>query len=187
MTKPNNVKSVKTTPATYGKNHAVTKTKSRLVKLDENSGNLTLDIYHGKVKELANEIHQSLEKASDKQMAYILEQVSKRQDHGFEYLTGNEKKLNIDKVLKLNVNLTSEQMASIDKAIATRKELSKGGKNPIKKAAASLLGSQASELLDLPKLRYGKGSELKMITESVCDTNAIKKLASGKLLLGIAG
>ena len=163
------------------------KPKPSLLKRKESSGNMTLNAYNGKIKELANEIHQSLEKASDKQMAYILEQVAKRQDHGFENLTGNEKKLNVDKVLKLNVNLTSEQMASIDKAIATRKELSKGGKNPIKKAAASLLGSQASELLDLPKLRYGKGSELKMITESVCDTNAIKKLASGKTLLEIAG
>jgi|TARA_Y100000289_G_scaffold49429_1_gene50085 G:T/U-mismatch repair DNA glycosylase len=187
MKKPNNVDSVKSTPATYGKNHAVTKTKAQLIKLDENSGNMTMNAYHGKVKELANEIHQSLEKATDKQMAFILEKVAKRGEHGFQWLTGNEKKLNIDKVLKLNVNLTSEQMASIDKAIATRKELSKGGKNPIKKAASNLLGSQHSELLDLPKLRYGKGSELKMITESVCDTNAIKKLASGKVLLGIAG
>ena len=167
MTKSNNINAVKTTPATYGKNHVVTKAKAKLVKLDENSGNMTMNAYHGKVKELANEIHKSLEKASDRQMAYILEQVAKRQDHGFEYLTGNEKKLNIDKVLKLNVNLTSEQMASIDKAIATRKELSKGGKNPIKKAAASLLASQSSELLDLPKLRYGKGSELKIINESI--------------------
>ena len=187
MSKSNNVNSVKSTPATYGKNHAVTIAKSNLIKLEENSGNMTMNAYHGKVKEIANEIHQSLEKATDKQMSYILEQVAKRQDHGFEYLTGNEKKLNIDKVLKLNVNLTSEQMATIDKAIATRKELSKGGKNPIKKAAANLLGSQHSELLDLPKLRYGKGSELKMVTESVCDTNAIKKLASGKTLLAIAG
>lgn len=187
MKKENQTQQVKSSPATYGKDHIVTKTKAKLIKEEESSGNMTINAFNGKVKELTNEIHQSLEKASERQMAYILEQVAKRQDHGFEWLTGNEKKLNVDKVLKLNVNLTSEQMASIDKAIATRKELSKGGKNPIKKAAANLLGSQSSELLDLPKLRYGKGSELKMVIESVCDTKAIKKLASGKLLLGIAG
>lgn len=187
MKKDNQTQQIKSTPTTYGKDHIITKTKAKLIREEESSGNMTINAYNDKVKELANEIHQSLEKATDRQMAYILEQIAKRQDHGFEYLTGNEKKLNVDKVLKLNVNLTSEQMASIDKAIATRKELSKGQKNPIKKAAANLLGSQCSELLDLPKLRYGKGSELKMITESVCDTNAIKKLASGKLLLGIAG
>lgn len=177
----------KTSPTTYGKNHIVNKTKNSLTKLEENSGNLTLNAYNGKVKELANEIHKNLAKVTETQFQFILDQVARRQDHGFHYLTGNEKKLNIDKVLKLNVNLTSEQIAQIDKTIATRKEVAKGSKNPIKKAAASLLGSQISELCDIPKLRYGKGSELKMITESVCDSKALKRLASGKRLLEVAG
>lgn len=176
----------KSTPESYGKDHAVTLTKASLIKLEENSGNLTIDAYNAKVGQLTNDIQKSLHPVNERQMAFILDQVARRQPHGFEYLSGNEKKLNVDKVLKLNASLTSEQLAMIDKTIATRKELAKGGSNPVKKAASALLASKHSDLVDLPKLRY-KGDNLRMITESECQVAMVKKLASGKALMAISG
>ena len=74
---------------------------------------MTLNAYNGKVKELANEIHQSLEKVTAN--GFHSWKGSKTPRLWFEY--HEWEKLNVDKVLKLNVNLTVSSLASLIKPL----------------------------------------------------------------------
>ena len=172
-------------PTQLGKKHPAIAVKAKLIKLDETSSNMTVKAYRAEVNTLGAELHKELPKLTAEQFDFILTQTGRRQDHGFNWLTGKEDELSIDKLLKLNCNLDQEQIDAIKARVKARKE--EASKSPaIKKAAGNAVLSKSTELKDLPKTRFksrdGK-RKLIMTIEVESDAEALAKLACGKALI----